>query len=150
MTDTRIWNPDETCLPFILEQVITNVNCPIFRYRVPDNHTQVITAISVGGAQFGPIEKFENRIIVKRQKATNFALSNDTGIIIHGALTNVEELDDIQRNISGLIISGASQSVRPCRILLGDGYYEWFSTGTVSVVIELSITGYVFPNRPRE
>jgi hypothetical protein len=156
MSDKRIWQPDETCNYFLLESSCTNINFPIFRFRVPDGEMGVIASVSSGGTQFTNIAKDNSRIIIKPGKSDNasFPLNDFDCMQIYGSLMNVEENvvvggGGILRNVPGIIISAGTIGTRPCRIVLRAGTpYEVIVTGNGGTQIECSLFGWTFPDTP--
>jgi hypothetical protein len=154
MQDKRIWFPDETCLPFILEAAHSNLNTPVFWFTVPKGQVAVFTSITTGASGFY-WKKKEQRIIFLR----GFRNEHIDGVLAatevntHGALVNVRESIDgivVNDNIAGFIFTEYSQT-RPIRLVLENGDYTVFQGGILGAIFSLCFSGYCFPkNEPEE
>lgn len=155
--DKRVWQPDNTCQPFILSASAT-INAPgnslLAKFKVPANHVGVITRIhnSLFIAATGlPLSVNKDITTLRISKAMNDS-ANLTGfdpspISTHGALQNVQECNPIA---PGIVIANLMDT--ECRIVLEDGSYVLFNVVTQAITasrLTVLISGFTYPKNPR-
>lgn len=161
--DRRIWEPDDTCIPFTVESSIggASANPHILSFEIKQRQRGVIYSVSTSIANLPAatiVSKDQIRIIISRNRAlaaggTSF---DQGGLILNGDLTRVIERGSSSSEIPvpGLITWGNSTNyqpfTRPVRIPLDAGQYFVSALGSTFDLNNLvSISGYTYPERQK-
>lgn len=137
--DRRIWEPDESCQPFVWETALASAGGSVGSFRVPPGNLAVIYAYLIVSQTAVAKETARWNIVPESATAQPIRLS--------GALTEVAELSSTGANLPGLTLCTHS-GARPCRILLEAGAYFIVQTGNAGVIVGLVFSGYTFRPRP--
>lgn len=144
--DNRIWEPDNTCIPFLLENSrIGTSSVSIFRFRLPSNYKGVIASITTSRSVAEA--KVNHRFGLT--KVRNQASINVGDILKNtGGLPQAEEIFASSDN-PGFAPIGTGPVTRPCRVLLdeGESYEFWYSGGVVDFGV--SLFGWIYPTKPK-
>ncbi len=163
-SDSRIWIPDGSCIPFVLEQGFTGTASHILFSFYLDDHWKgaICGACSIGQPSSSPNIEFLHFGIFKSRQVINGTTwlpnieTNSYEIpITGGGLKNTKIHENIvdDRNVKGLIVGRAAfpRSGPFYRIILeGGNYYAIAILGGLSTLGQLSIWGYSFPMIPNE
>lgn len=144
IVDHRVWEPDDTCSPFLFETGVAAADLLMGRFTVPHNTVAVIASIATQTST--QVQKSTQRIvIVKGSKDAKTDV--DAAINPRGALVGVEELDatgggNTGTNRVGFVLT-LGGIVRPCRVILESGNYEVIHVGTNGLAF-VSLFGWIF------
>jgi len=140
MGDPRIWQPDHTCNPFLLETVavlVVGSNKVLFKFRIPDDNIGVITNVAITIAS---ANKATGRIVI---------LEGDTDQQVQGNMKMTGALQQAYEYADGIVwFDGFAlfTGARPCRIILQPGTrYRVAMVGTLGFTCPISLNGYTFP-----
>ncbi len=152
MGDRRIWYPDETCEPFLINTSHQSQPAPIVRvcsFRVPDNNIAVITNINASIGFAGLFDKLDDHFILTRTIQQFPNVSDERSIPLHGSLLAVEEYSSNNTApCSGLIVPYFGNDFKS-RIVLEDGYYQLNRRSTNLASFFIVLNGYTFPRNPK-
>lgn len=154
--DRRIWKPDETCSPFLVEAMgLTSpaTNGVFITFTVPQNCRAVIqravTCCGVGGT--GNSKTSANVRIFPGNQNPGVAVdpASVNSLPLHGSLGEVRELVGAV-NVPGLI-APSDKLDRECRIVLDPGPWTVWSGGSQPTTNNtyVSLFGWTFPYRPK-
>jgi hypothetical protein len=141
--DARIFNPDETCIPFLLSAAFFRTNFAInhvFKFRVPDHCLGVVQYLVIHR------DTLQAKLVshVRFTKQFNDFFVPDFGIRYYGPLTQVGEFSTTGVNINSLAI--ATTEVRTkLNLVLDDGAWAVDVRGAVARPFVMYLTGFVFP-----
>ena len=145
VVDPRVWEPDDSCSPFLFESGVAAADLIMGRFTVPRNTLAVIASIATQTST--QVQKSIQRIVIVKGRVDD-KTNTDNQVNPRGALLNVEELDgtplgvNVGTNRIGFMLTQGG-IVRPCRIQLGDGDYEVLHIGTNGLTF-LSLFGWLF------
>lgn len=138
MNPSQLWNPDTSCQPFQLSSVGPFAG-PSLHFTVPCGELAVITSLLFSTSK---------PTYSKSTARWSLISGSDTNTIpVHGALLNVEELDELGVNYPGFVPLQYSLHL-PVRILLRPGDYQWLyyqllaDDGGACIAMH----GYTFPD----
>lgn len=136
MVDDRLWNPDDTCLPFLLNNC-SNVQNLEISFTIPSGSVAVFTSIGTN----------TNTATNVAKDSFNWNFFKDGGTIpwpIRGALTNVREMDITgARDVPGFITL-LSMNPFPVRIELPSGDWVWRLTAALGDNASTYLQGYTY------
>lgn len=156
---SRIWEPDESCLPFLLEACVIDAVIPrnaMIGFSVPQQHMAVIASITSYFDSAGSILKSVGGLQLSKIRTS--------GVLAPGALT-VTDLGQIalHGNLANVVQSGGAAPFvdtpgimqfpplgatvgRPCRIPLTSGDYTLTANGALGTASHyLSLFGWTYP-----
>lgn len=141
--DNRIWKPDDSCSPFQLFSTGGLANNCYLRFTIPNGLKGVITHIGVSSNN--ETQKVSDRMVILKGKGSS--IGDRIPIPIHGALTDVLEMDTFESHFPGITTSvGFPQAVR---ILLDAGTYEVWKAGSGPVNHNFFMHGYTYSGTPK-
>lgn len=156
--DKRVWFPDETCLPFHMENNVLATTVPIyFFFQVPSRCKAVIAWVAF--SEFGGLDNKRIALVItegRRDQGAAGDARSEKAIPIHGALLNVEEfrragaLGDVRPTpgfCQGQGTTGQRVATRPVRVVLREGQYQAFTTNAPAGQSLAALGGWVFPLR---
>lgn len=144
--DKRIWYPDESCSPFLVETIHNTLDARVLGFTTPQNRYGVISDFDFhGDTSF--LLKSQNRIYIAEGNKPVVPAGTYQGMKTSGALLNVFE-NSGGNNVDGIAVALLGASRRSCRILLNPGMeYSVFVVGLVAQAMFCSISGWTFnPN----
>lgn len=146
--DKRVWNPDETCMPFHLESTTAAGAIVDQRFTVPRGMVAVITSVAtLSGAGLG--DKSSNNVINIVRGGIPITATNllTDSAFIEGAMTEVYEGQDAGspgvRSVPGFACTTIAFT-RPCRVILEPGSYQAVHSSAGGYLLVLD--GYMFPD----
>ena len=148
MSDRRVWTPDETCEPFLLESAAQNVNIPVLEWRVPSHNEAVIASLMTNENAFAGLRKRDFRLTIERgKKVSSGVIPPGEGIKTTGGLSDVIEweIGAPDKNIPGFVIFMGGSGNRPCRVILPSGPYQLWFRGLTGQVVTVSMFGWTYP-----